>query len=57
MLQLNQRRGKRCAHALLSELKLRPLMEEAVEHCLIHNTLLNSAKIFLDVESLATVTT
>jgi len=31
-------------------------VEEAVEHCLIHNTLLNPARICLDVESLATVT-
>jgi putative redox protein len=32
-------------------------IEEAVEHCLIHNTLLNPAHIALDVESFAVVTT
>jgi uncharacterized OsmC-like protein len=32
-------------------------IEEAVEHCLIHNTLQNPANIALDVESFATVTT
>jgi len=31
-------------------------IEESIEHCLIHNTLLNPARIALDVESLALVT-